>query len=132
LVTTPNMPEAYFLESFIGGLKPEMKPLVRAFKSQNLESAIEQARFQEEHVQALKLPPDKPFRPSLNSNSKPLLRTPISNYRTPQNFPNTSRAPQNNLSLPKTPSQTQLKSTRFIPAAERVEKMVKGLCFLCD
>ena len=61
LVRTPNMPEAYFLESLIGGLKSVIKPLMRAFKPQNLESAIEQARFQEEHVQALKLPPIDPL-----------------------------------------------------------------------
>jgi len=45
LVRTPNTPEVYFLESFIRGLKPAIKPLLRAFKPQNLESAIEQARF---------------------------------------------------------------------------------------
>jgi len=44
LVRTPNMPEAYLLESFIGGLKPAIKPLVRAFKPHTLDLAIEQAK----------------------------------------------------------------------------------------
>jgi len=60
-VRTPNMHEAYFLECFIGGLKPTIKPLVWAFKLQDLESAMKEARFQEEHVQALKLPPIDPL-----------------------------------------------------------------------
>ena len=32
LLKTPHMPEDYLLESFIGGLKPAVKALVRAFK----------------------------------------------------------------------------------------------------
>ena len=84
LLRTPNMPENYLLESFIGGLKPAIKSLVRAFKPQTLDAAIEQARFQEEHIQALKLPLDRSFRHNF-SNSKPLLPTPPSHFRNSQN-----------------------------------------------
>ena len=93
LLRTPNMPEDYLLESFIGGLKPAIKSSVRAFKTQTLDSAIEQARFQEEHIQALKIPPDRTFRPNF-SNSKPLLPTPSPHIKISQN------------ATPKTPSKT--------------------------
>jgi len=39
-VRNPTMPETYFLESFIGGLKPAIKSFVRAFNSQNMYAAI--------------------------------------------------------------------------------------------
>jgi len=125
------MPEAYILESFIGGLKPAIKPLVRAFKPLTLDLAIEQARFQEEHVQALKIPPDRTFRlnPS-NPNSKPLPPTPPPSFRIPQHFQ--PRAPQNNPITSKFSNQNFQKATKFIPAAKRAEKIAKGLCFLCD
>jgi len=111
--------------------KPAIKPLVGAFKPHTLDLAIEQARFKEEHVQALKIPPDRNFRPNLNNpNSEPLLPTPTYGFQIPQNFQ--PRAPQNNLTLSKFPNQNFSKRTRFIPAAERAGKMAKGLCFLCD
>ena len=45
LVRNSNMLESYILESFIGGLKSTIKPLVRAFKPLTLDLAIQQARF---------------------------------------------------------------------------------------
>ncbi|KAJ8446939.1 hypothetical protein Cgig2_026437 [Carnegiea gigantea] len=134
LVRTPTMPEAYFLESFIGGLKPAVKPLVRAFNPQTLPSAIEHARYQEEHLLALKLHPEKPYKPSFsnaNNSQRGLLPTPNITPLAPQKaFP----------SLPKTPNtysnqrnfiSNLQRPTRFVPAAERAEKIAKGLCFLC-
>ena len=82
LIRNPNMPDTFLMESFIGGLKPAIKSLVRAFKPQTLELAIEQAQFQEEHIQSLKLPPDRTFRSNF-SNPKPLLPTPPPNFRIP-------------------------------------------------
>ena len=130
LIRNPNMPDTYLLESFIGGLKPAIKSLVRAFKPQTLDLAIEQARFQEEHIHSLKLPPDRNFKPNL-PNSKPLLPTPLPpNFRIPQNTP--VRPSPNSHVNSKFPTQNPQKPYRFIPAAERAEKMAKGLCFLCD
>jgi len=48
IMTNPTMPESYFLESFIGGLKAAVKPLVRAFNPRTLDDVMEQARFQED------------------------------------------------------------------------------------
>ena len=105
LVRTPTMPTSYFLESFIGGLKPAVKPLVRAANPQTLDMAIAQARFHEEHIIALKLPPDRLFKIApiyLINSTKALLPTHTLNPKTPQNFP------------------------------PKAEKMAKRLCFFCD
>ena len=56
------MPDSNFLESFIGGLKPTIKPLVSAFNPRSLDDAFEQARFQEEHILALKIPLERTYR----------------------------------------------------------------------
>ncbi|XP_074299627.1 uncharacterized protein LOC141630768 [Silene latifolia] len=40
----PLLPDNFFLDSFIGGLKPTIKPFVRAFKPTNMADAIEFAR----------------------------------------------------------------------------------------
>jgi len=131
LLRNPNTPKSYLLEGFIGGLKLAIKTLVRAFKPQNLDLAIEQARYQEEHIQSLKLPPDRPYKFSYTSvNSKILLPTPPPNQRIPPpSFPRGSLATQ---SASKNSNPNYQKPTRFIPATERAEKMAKGLCFLCD
>lgn len=44
------LPDSYFLDSFIGGLKPFVKPFVRAFKPTTISQDIEYARLQEEFV----------------------------------------------------------------------------------
>jgi len=70
------MPDAYFLESFIGGLKPTVKSFVRDLSPHNLYAAMDLARHQEETIQAMKTPLDKGirFNNSYNSNScYPLL-----------------------------------------------------------
>ena len=131
LLKTPTMPDTHLLDSFIGGLKPAIKPLVKAFKPLTLSQAIEQAQLQEEHVQALKYIPEKPYKFSQHSpHSKPLLPTPAAGYRTSPH--SHLKAPQNNPIPSKVPSSDLPKPTRFIPAAERAEKMAKGLCFICD
>ena len=44
LVRNPSIPESYFLESFIGGLKPIIKLSVRAFNPHYLYATMEVAR----------------------------------------------------------------------------------------
>ena len=113
----------------MGGLKPAIKSMVRAFRAQTLDMAIEQARYQEEHLHSLRLPSDRPYRSNF-STSKPLLRTHPPNLRIPQGYQ--AKPSPNNLVAPKFPGNNNHRPTRFIPAAERAEKIAKGLCFLCD
>ena len=86
LMSSPTMPESYFLESFIGGLKAAVKPLVRAFNPRIVDDAIEQARLQEEHVLALKLPPDRSY------NQQPNF-TPFTQKPLPAALSNTALVP---------------------------------------
>uniref|UniRef100_A0A803MBH9 Ty3 transposon capsid-like protein domain-containing protein n=1 Tax=Chenopodium quinoa TaxID=63459 RepID=A0A803MBH9_CHEQI len=44
------LPDSYLLDSFVGGLKPAVKPFVRAFKPSTIASAIDFARLQEENL----------------------------------------------------------------------------------
>lgn len=44
--------DTYMLESFIGGLKPAVKPFVKAFKPTTIAEAIDLARLQEENLEA--------------------------------------------------------------------------------
>lgn len=46
------LPDDYILDSFIGGLKPTIKPFVKAFKLTSIADAIESARLQEEQLSA--------------------------------------------------------------------------------
>ena len=117
------MPDSYFLESFIGGLTTVVKPLVRAFNPQTLSAAIDYARYQEEPIQALKIPLDRPPK-SLPIYSKPIVPTPAPFAQTIQNTSGSYKTPIN--------CQNFQKPTRFIPASERAEKIAKGLCCYCD
>ena len=49
----PLLPFDYFLDSFIGGLKPHLKSCMRAFHSQSLAEDVVYARLQEDSVSAL-------------------------------------------------------------------------------
>ncbi|KAJ8448553.1 hypothetical protein Cgig2_012197 [Carnegiea gigantea] len=89
----------------------------RAFKPQTLNAAVDYARLQEATVQAMKVP-DKTRPPPSSKpfNQRGLLPTPAQNTLKPQyvqGIPTQSRP-------------------RTITAAERAEKLAKGLCFFCD
>lgn len=44
------LPEGYILDSFVSGLKPSVKPFVKAFKPNTIAEAIDYARLQEESL----------------------------------------------------------------------------------
>ena len=48
------LPDDYFLDCFVGALKPHLKAFVKAFHPITLYAAIEYARYQEEIVEAIK------------------------------------------------------------------------------
>ncbi|XP_074283542.1 uncharacterized protein LOC141608089 [Silene latifolia] len=118
----PLLPDSYFLDSFIGGLRPTVKPFVRAFKLETLAEAVEFARLQEESVESTKnytknssVYPTK-NNPSFSSiKQQPILAT--LQYKSNYISQNNSKAnlPRKNLTM-----------------AERAEKIAKGLCYLCD
>ncbi|XP_048492259.1 uncharacterized protein LOC125493205 [Beta vulgaris subsp. vulgaris] len=121
-----TLSEEYVLHSFIGGLKPTIKPFVRAFDPASISQAVKYARLQEEQQQASSYKPyhktttqiQTPQTQTFNSNANkpPLLPTPITKSIQPYQ------------ALPRTNS----KSNPYIPADVRAEKIAKGLCYYCD
>ena len=116
-VKNPLLPIDYFVDCFVGGLSPQIKSFTRAFKPQTLNAAVDYARLQEATIQAMKVPDKtRPPPPSKPFNQRGLLPTPAQNTLKPQyvqGIPTQSRP-------------------RTITAAERAEKLAKGLCFFCD
>jgi len=49
---TPTLPDSFFLDSFVGGLKPQLIPFVKALTSVTLADAMNLARLQEEGMEA--------------------------------------------------------------------------------
>ncbi|XP_074318129.1 uncharacterized protein LOC141654920 [Silene latifolia] len=111
----PLLNDALFLDSFIGGLKPVIKPFVKAFKPATIAEAVAFARLQEESVEATRT--YSRFSGGLGSksvgsgtvNKSPLLPTPT--------IPADSK------------SNT---SQRHLTMAERADKIAKGICYFCD
>ena len=54
LVKNPRLPDDYFVDSFIGGLTPQIKSFIKAFKPKSLSNAVNYARLHEATVQAIK------------------------------------------------------------------------------
>lgn len=118
----PLLPEEYFLDSFMGGLKPNLKHFVRAFKPATLVDVVEYARLQNATIQA-------------TSSTTKYQPKPISNYK-PLSLPSTTKPL---LPTPSLSTQTQTshntrpyRPTRYLTPAERADKQAKGLCYFCD
>ena len=54
LQNIPMLPDDYFVSSFIGGLKPHLKPFVKALNPLTLDDAIRFARLHEDAGDALR------------------------------------------------------------------------------
>lgn len=129
------LPDAYVLDSFVGGLKSSVKPFVKAFKPATIADAIQYARLQEESLAFTDIKVVKTSvpvfgklnpvstQPLLANTKPPLLPTPVSNASNKNN----------QLDLTKfTPKAQGPRQTRYIPADVRAEKIAKGLCYFCD
>jgi len=115
LLKNPTLPNDYFVDSFIGGLKPSIKSFVRAFHTKTLPEAVEYARSQEETLEAIK-------------RNQVLPRTiPANSHKGLLPLPRGYQGPRVN-----GPSQTTQLKPKTLTSAERAEKLAKGLCFFCD
>lgn len=127
LMNNHVLPDSYILESFIGGLRPAVKPFVKAFKPVTIAHAMEYARLQEETLSSTV----QTYR--YNKQNYPTSKdgqnfSTLTNYKppllpTPQTKPNTS------LISKIVPNS---RNYRYIPADVRQEKIAKGLCYYCD
>jgi len=122
---TPALPDVFFVDSFISGLKPQLKPFVKVLNSDSLQVAITFARLHEKALEAGKGPYKSP--PSINKPA--LLPTPKSTLPSPSSrLPSTASSSS---SVAK-PFNQNFRTTRFISVAERAEKSAKGFCYFCD
>lgn len=121
------LPDSYILDSFIGGLKPSVKPFVRAFKPDTISQAIEYARLQEESIAMIQ----KTTKFNLSSAPKPLHSNPMLANTKPPLLP-TPQGKPDTLALTKFNPRQQSRNNRFVPADVRAEKIAKGLCYFCD
>ena len=112
------LPDSYFLKSFIGRIRSNVKPLVRAFKQNYVSDVIEYARYQEESIEA-----NKSFRILLI----PLLtlNQPIQTckHKLTSFITHSSKSPKYN--------QTFSRPQINLSPGEKRERQLKGLCFLC-
>ena len=108
--------DSYLLESFIGGMKPGVKPLVRAFKPQSIAAAIEYARLQEESIKANSQKTWKPNTYPQNSYQNTTL-----NYKQPPLLPTPAAKP---LAMINTTTKPP-KIPKYVPADVRAEKLPK-------
>ncbi|XP_017227846.1 uncharacterized protein LOC108203433 [Daucus carota subsp. sativus] len=123
------LPDLYLLESFIGGLKPAVKPFVKAFKPISVTEAINYARLQEESLQANAQRFTKG--PNTSTVQKTVGPTVYSTYTDNSHKPPLLPTPQTK-PLPSPASKSSGRPFKFIPADVRAEKIAKGLCYYCD
>lgn len=110
LETHHSLSDEFILDSFIGGLKPGIKPFVKAFKPATLSAAVEFARLQEEALAATQTP--KPYKPISSFPYKPLQAIPLNSNKPPL-LPTPSIKP--NLSLTKfQPKTTKILDTYLL------------------
>lgn len=113
------LPDSYFLDSFIRGLKPNLKP---TFKPETMSEAIHYAKLREENVLATQTKPSFPSKYTKHA-LPPLLPTP----------PNTSKLTTTIQPTYSRPFQTNAHKPQInISREERREKQLRGECYFCD
>ncbi|XP_074266111.1 uncharacterized protein LOC141588577 [Silene latifolia] len=131
-----RLPDQYFLDSFVGGLKPAIKPFVKAFKPGSLTEAVEYARLQEETISAtkninkplLKKPPQmRPNYTFFQSQYRPSSST-FQRYDN-KTIPPTQNFQRNNNNVVPFRSNTRTRPPLPVDVEERRRK---NLCFYCD
>jgi len=135
LMQNMPLPDEYFVSSFIGGLKPQLKPFVKALDPKSLEDAIRFARFHEDTGDSMRLNP-RSF-----SAKPPLLALPRASsgsggHGMQPSYPTAPKSVGSSMSSshPSSAKSTghSFQPTRLISAAERADKIAKGLCYYCD
>ena len=114
LLKSPSLPNDYFVNSLIGGLKPSIKSFTGPFQPKTLPEAVEYARSQEEILEAIRR--SQNFMRASTINSQKGLLPLLANCQRPRIL---------------VVNLTQMKP-KTLTAGERAEKVTKGLCFFCD
>lgn len=122
-----RLPEEFILDSFVGGLKPTIKPFVRAFNPTNISEAVKFARLQEEQLIACAMKTQPKISSTFSSiPSQKSSQTSYTQNLKPPLLPTPQIKPSQNL------TKFHPKPFKHIPADVRAQKIAKGLCYYCD
>jgi len=135
LLQNMPLPDEYFVSSFIGGLKPHLKPFVKALNPKTLEDAIRFARFHEDTGDSMRHNqrsfPAKPPQLAL-----PRASSGSGSHGIQPSYPTAPKQVGSNMSSTHFTSARStghsFQPTRLISAAERTDKIAKGLCYYYD
>lgn len=91
----PNPGESYFLSSFIGGLRDDVRPMVRMMQPSTLAQAFKVAKFQKQILNCGKKPTSyfKPYQTTLSSATNTYNFGPYKNLQPPPSFPYFTKPP---------------------------------------
>ncbi|XP_057999881.1 uncharacterized protein LOC110642382 [Hevea brasiliensis] len=121
-----GLSEAYFISSFINGLSEELRPVIKMFRPESLLQAFEQAKLQEQSIEAI-LRKQKPYiRPYFNSYN---TRNAQFRNANPTSKPNFSTAnPSSSFSKPIFVAELEKPPSKFINSDL---KKGNNSCFKC-
>ncbi|KAL5731844.1 hypothetical protein ACHQM5_004534 [Ranunculus cassubicifolius] len=129
-----GLTEQYFIDSFIGGLKEELRHVVQMFRPTSLTQAINLAKLQEATLAAAPKP--------LRQFTKPTSLNPSTVYNKTYNSTPSSYSPYTksvglNTSLTPKPITDNTPTSNSIPIKklsqqEMHQRREKGLCYTCD
>ncbi|XP_059292482.1 uncharacterized protein LOC132045931 [Lycium ferocissimum] len=126
-IINPLLNEAHFVSSFISGLRPELKPLVKLANPLTIMDAYETAKVYEESFSALAYLVSPPRQPQYNSYS----RNPSITYPRTQTNPKPPTLPTPNQPLRLT-YPTQKPNPRAALKPNNLETLrTQGLCYKC-
>ena len=130
------VPDDYFVSRFIRGLKPHLKPFVKALNPLTLDEAVRFSKLHEDAGEAVRQS-QRSF-----SNKPPLLASPrtrsgsnslqSSHFSTPKSVGSSVSSTASSGTSGVRSIHQSFQPTRMISAAERADKIAKGLCYFCD
>ncbi|XP_026444472.1 uncharacterized protein LOC113344718 [Papaver somniferum] len=124
----PQFPETYFIASFIGGLKEELRGSILMFNPQTLLNAFSLARMQEQTLslqhRVTKYPQKQIHTPS--NSSRPFNSTSFTSTPPPHPAP-TPPVPKSNTTIPLkklTPEQVQARKAQGLCSSEQEDELI--------
>ncbi|KAJ0545001.1 putative nucleotidyltransferase, Ribonuclease H [Helianthus annuus] len=130
LLNRVKLHDEYAASLYVGGLKPEIRCLVKIFKPKNMRDAISMAKQQTVVYSTLFGTKEKELKRPVNNS----ISNSGSTYSSGSSMGNkTLGNPTNTLALLPTPPNNKLqKNVKKVPAKVAEEKRAKGECFWCN
>ncbi|XP_026459874.1 uncharacterized protein LOC113360593 [Papaver somniferum] len=119
----PHFPETYFIDSFIGGLKEELRGSVLMFNPQTLLNAFSLARMQEQTLS---------LQHRVTKYPQKQIHTPINSSRPSTSASFTSTPPPHPAPTPPVPKSNTIIPLKKLTPEQVQSRKAQGLCFNCD